>query len=331
LGKIPDYVFLNAKYLAENFPAHEVVVVTDSPIALKSLERRGVRGWLCSDPSESWAELWHSSEHNRDFRNDFWFKTVARFWSLSEYMSAHDYDAIIHVEADVWLSPSFPFAKFLDLGDKLAYPMKSLSEGLASTLYIGGRNSISVLIKHTNESFKENGKSTDVSVLGSFWKRHGELFYRLPSGPNSIFHHKLAAIKPTMESPAGNFEKFNGLFDASSLGIYFTGVDPRNSWGFRTIFKDDRYEFDTRDLSISLKNNSLWLIQHEHEYEVFSLHIHSKDKRFFNSIEVFDRLSQISGLNQHRQRNEFLGTLTIRIFLTTLIYAIKIQIKRVLK
>jgi hypothetical protein len=331
LGKIPEYVFLNAKYLAEIFPAYKVVVVTDSPIAFKSLKRRGISGWLCSDPSKSWAELWNSSEHNRDFRNDFWFKTVARFWSLSEYMSAHDYEAIIHVEADVWLSPSFPFPKFLNLGDKLAYPMKSLDEGLASTLYLGGRNSISALIKHTEESFKENGKSTDVSVLGSFWKGHEQLFYRLPSGPSSIFHHNLTGSQSTIESPARNFEKFNGLFDASSLGIYFTGEDPRNSWGFRTLFKDDHYEFDTRDLSISLKNNSLWLIQNENEYEVFSLHIHSKDRRFFNSIEVFERLSQISILDQHHERNEFLGTSTIRIFFTTLIYTIKIQVKRVIK
>ncbi len=331
MGQIPEYVYLNAKYLAEIFPENEVVVITDSPKAIKSLGIRGINGWLCSDPAESWAEVWNASEHNRDFRLDFWFKTVARFWSLSEYMKSTGYIPILHVEADVWLSPSFPFAKFQNLGDKLAYPLKNLSEGIASTLYLGGENSISALIRHTHESFKLNGKSTDVSILGSFWKRHEKLYYALPSGPNSACLHNSTCTHMAVKTIPESYEKFNGIFDASTLGIYFTGVDPRNSWGFRTMFKDGRYEFDTRDLRMVFSGKTLHLMHNDHAYEIFSLHIHSKDERFFNSSHVFSRLSQISNLNQHSKRNEFIGFLTIKIFISTLIYFLKIQLKKIFK
>ena len=222
LGKIPRYVLANAVYLTETFPEHEVLVITDSIAQVKRLDSHGLSSWVCSNVRNSWSEVSESSSHNNKFRDDFWFKTVARFYAIYEFSSLFPHTPILHVEADVWLSPAFPFEILSRLEGKIAYPLKSSSEGIASTLYISELKSLQNLITFSEECFSENPFSTDVTILGSFYRNFPDIFENLPTLPKGARILRDFTNFELSNLLSANYEKYRGIFDASTLGIHFT-------------------------------------------------------------------------------------------------------------
>jgi hypothetical protein len=228
-------------------------------------------------------------------------------------------EAILHIEADVWLSPNFPMARFLALGEGIAYPLKSDTEGIASTFYVGSVSSMQKFLSFCQAKFAENGFSTDVSILGNFW-REDEMFYNLPSGiPSQDFYHNWVSSKVTQQL-SKNLDVYHGLFDASTFGIWFTGEDPRNAWGFRVLFKNQNHPINLSGWQIELENNRVFLAKETSRIELFSLHIHSKDLRFFNLNTWERRIAQISNYSNTRVVREFVPGLTVSIFLSTFFY-----------
>jgi hypothetical protein len=88
-----------------------------------------------------------------------------------------------------------------------------------------------------------------------------------------------------------NFDKpkFNGIFDAASLGMWLTGIDPRINYGFTKYFDTNiliksnfivnpwAYQF------LYIKKQGLYLINGEKRVQIYNLHIHSKSMSFFSS------------------------------------------------
>ena len=62
--------------------------------------------------------------------------------------------------------------------------------------------------------------------------------------------------------------------------------------------------------------------------EIFSLHIHSKDSRFFNVKLSPRRLTDISNFDQRVIRNEFDGFNTVLIFAKTLIIGFLLKLRQ---
>jgi hypothetical protein len=87
------------------------------------------------------------------------------------------------------------------------------------------------------------------------------------------------------------------VFDAISIGQYFFGIDPRNYKGRKKLFREDldhwvkpsQYEFKWINDSLIENNGGL-------QYQVYSLHIHSKDAKVFSlrslKIEFRKRIKQ---------------------------------------
>ena len=331
MGDVPIYLERNAINLTLTFPDHEVVVVSDSTDSLSKLNKVGVETWLCSNPLASNTEIVDLSSHNSKFRDNFWLKTVLRFFALEEYMSQHPAESVLHLEGDVWISQSFPFAILEELVTGIAYPLKTVNQGIASTVYIADLNSLKVLNEFVKQSFKDDAFSTDVSVLGKFHHIFPEHFTNLPTAlPEKSF--LLEQTSPeSSDILSENLESFRGLFDASSLGIYYTGIDPRNNWGFRELFVclDHKINFSKCRL---VMNNSLPSIDfQDSSYPVYSLHIHSKDLRFFNYSESLRRLGHISQLDQNKSRREFSLIETPYIFLKTLSISILLRLRKWIK
>ena len=65
-------------------------------------------------PSEEWQRLDHNLSHPKNFRENFWLTSLARFLALEDYL-AQSNEEIIHLESDVILAKDFPFSKFSDL------------------------------------------------------------------------------------------------------------------------------------------------------------------------------------------------------------------------
>ena len=324
LGEIPEYVLANARYLSETFANHSIVLISDSKEQASRVDSLGFTSWVCSDVRNSWNKVSNFSAHKVGFRNDFWFKTVARFYALYEYQSLAPKTPLLHVEADVWLSPTFPVHLFEEIEGKIAYPLKNLTEGIASTLYVSDLGTLQVLIDYAEKCFQLNPLSTDVSILGSFHKAFPYLFENLPTLPLELDILRDPAVRELSESLNRNFEKYCGVFDSSSLGIHYTGVDPRNNWGFRGLSDTPGAPMELKKVRFVINDGVPFLKYSDNLTEVFSLHVHSKDIRMFRTKTYLRRLQKISSYDQGKKRNEYIGfdslfisakTFTIRILL----------------
>lgn len=231
------------------------------------------------------------------------------------------------MEADVWLSPAFPFDTLGKLEGKIAYPLKSFSEGIASTLYISNLDAMQNLITFSEECFRENPLSTDVTILGSFYRRFPEKFENLPTLPKDAQILRTSTNSDLSALLSSNYEKYGGVFDASTLGIHYTGIDPRNNWGFRTLFKTPDAPMDLTLTHFGISDNLPLLESKCFSSAIYSLHIHSKDERFFDTSSYVIRMIKISSFNQNEVRNEFGGMRSLLILGETFIIKLLLRVR----
>lgn len=327
LGDVPDYVEKNAVNLSSLFKDIETVIITDSESSYQRLKGRGVSTWLCSDQFETNSKIIALSQHNARFRENFWLKTVLRFFALEEFLKQTETKEILHIEADVWISKDFPVDKIREVSTALAYPLKSKDQGIASTVFIPNLSILQRLNSFIIESFQSNAFSTDVSILGDFHRAFPQYFYNLPTSlPRDDFYlgHSSTQERSILSK---NYETFEGLFDASSLGIYYTGIDPRNNWGWRDLFVSLDHKIDFKNSKLFIKDSVPYLQYKEIEVQIYSLHVHSKDKRFFDYGQSIRRLEFISSLNQTKRYREFSARDTPRILFKSAVVKLLLSLR----
>lgn len=326
LGHAPKYVFENLSYLNQVFPEYDIYLVSDTLQDNPVFKHHRINLWLCQNPRDGWSLVSSISSHNRKFRNDFWFKTVARFFSLHEFMKTHG-GKLLHIEADVWLSENFPMSIFDSLGPVISYPLKNPTEGIASTLFIGSEELMGIFCRYIEVCFEHNSHSTDVGILGKFHSDYPELFLNLPT---VSFQELLSARGQKEKSLAllsTNFHFFGGVFDASTLGIFFTGIDPRNNWGFRDLFVSQNHLIDPEQYDLQYSGGGLFYEFQGREVDVFSLHVHSKDLRMFNRSQTPLRLQEITSWDRSHRKREVVGYATVVIFAKTCLVAVYLRLK----
>jgi hypothetical protein len=131
----------------------------------------------------------------------------------------------------------------------------------------------------------------DMEMLSTIMKKYPDDYRYLP-GLNPT-HKEL--LSPTFDSShiekqlTSNFQVFEGIFDAAHLGIWLTGWDPRNSYGFTRV-RDSIRISDTTGLlkpeNVSFRFdefNCLKYVNGSRSTDVYSLHIHSKSMKIFST------------------------------------------------
>lgn len=303
-----------------------MVFISDSEISLKRVKSLEIETWKCSNPAVSWSLISDNWSFSRKFRDDFWFKTLARFYSLHEFMQSHSGVSVLHIESDVLLLKNFPFEIFENLGNCISYPLKSDHEGIASLLYISDSLIAQKLISYIEDCSKVKESITDVSILGSFFKDYAELYFPMPSAlPVSIDNDQNDSnIEVDLSR---NLEFFGGIFDASSIGIYFTGEDPRNANGFIRLFSPLDHPIPVHDYIFNFTDSILSATYKKTTANVFSLHIHSKDLRLFNIDKSSLRLEYLTKNHLLGEKLESQGFRTLKIKVWDLIAKTYVKFK----
>lgn len=281
-GRLPIYALLNLRYLCRTFPLHEVWLVSDNPAALRMAAAVGARTFACGDVNTAWSHVRARMPFRADFRKGFWFLTLARFFALAEFARDNAAGPFLHVEADVWLSPQFPFAELESLPADLAYPMEDANAGVASTLFVRSAADMTSLVDLVEEWIAQGESFTDMGFLGMVALRSARRVAVLPSAPphTPVFREstpddvraRLAGRAPT------------GVFDGMAWGMDLLGEDPRNHWGTLHLFRAHQASaLDTSKAVLDTDVDGLPLVRGADgtPRAVHSLHVHSKDLCFF--------------------------------------------------
>jgi hypothetical protein len=267
-NKLPKYAAANVKYLSKTFPERDIYIVTNiSPEPEKFKSMQNVKFYIFKDFTSKASEVSNLSRLPKEFRNGFWILTILRFLALESFMETHGLNRILHIEADVLLLPKFPFNSDFFNSEGLSFPFASADSAAASIFYVGSLVEIKKFNNFVISSLKQNASLTDMKILAMYAAKPVSKVQRLFSGEVN-----------TTETVS------HLIFDAATFGMYLTGQDPRNNKGFKKLyFNIDGHSVRPSEYTYSITNdNRLMAALGTNLFEIVNLHIHSKDRRFFN-------------------------------------------------
>ena len=278
-SQIPKYLLRNISNSAENIPNYSVVLLSDQS---KSRKLKPSVQYMRVEHDLIWGQIQKKLEHPKDFRKNFWFTSLIRLYELGKFATVSNLK-LIHIESDVILSDDFPFDKFLNIEELLAFPVFNQTMGIASTLFINGKEGGKLLMEWCISAAKVNSKTTDMLILGDLFRDHESKIKILPSfvdlKTDSVFDAELNS------QASKNLKQFGGIFDGLEIGQYIFGEDPRNNRGFSLIRKRNPYGFLRIEKSrFEFLNGRSFPYLSDTQgnlYPVFSMHVHSKNLALF--------------------------------------------------
>lgn len=271
--KIPRYVISNLKYLTREFPEHRVWLITDSKKVFDKNLKKQFRIWLYEEEEPTWEVLEENHNYPKNFRGGFWFLTFKRFKVLEAFIQATGIEPVLHLEADVFLMPNFPFSRFSAISTDLVFPMVSPGYGIASTLFIKDLQAIKNFNSYIETEVDRDSNLIDMTLLGKFAEEHPEKVTVLPSGPTSI-------------------GATDGFFDGAAFGTYLLGQDPRNFRGISPKYSPIEWHSDQVGLlDYEITGDRLFASLKDKKFLIYSLHLHSKNPKLFNIKKIIKELN----------------------------------------
>ena len=108
-SSVPKYLMRNIERTCDFFPETTVTLITDisSKIGIK---KSNFQKYIF-EMNEDYVNLNQFLSHPKNFRNNFWFTSLARIFVLCDYTIARNIQ-ILHIESDVLISSDFPLNQF---------------------------------------------------------------------------------------------------------------------------------------------------------------------------------------------------------------------------
>ena len=285
--RAPKHLIFNILRCRKLFPDTPIVLITNRECALPKSIDSEVYFYA---PSAEWHQLNQNLSHPKDFRENFWFTSLARFLALENYLASNEGE-IIHLESDVILSQDFPFNNFSSLEKPLAFLILSRNEGIASHLYIRNHESSERLVNFLLQLSKEDSRTTDMVMLKKFYDLNQNLVQALPTGPLFSNTYQEFTSEKLMQDMGIGIDEFNGYFDGADIGIFLYGIDPRNERGKKVMRRTIAGNFlNVREIKFkwSESRNFPNVISEFHglELPLYSIHIHSKNLVLFRTPRI---------------------------------------------
>lgn len=280
---IPRHLARNLKRTSLLFPTHQIFLVTDLQLDKTSYEKVTIHKYIYN---QDWWKLQSLLKHSKDFRDNFWFTSTARFLALADFANSFEGE-FLHIESDVIISSDFPFDKLSNACHDFMFPIVSDSNAIASTIYFKNSDAINYLAKFALLESEKNNLTTDMYILSELSKRSDVNFAPLPTAPTAGYD-KSNSRNIFLGMSDVSVSRFGGVFDGADLGRYLFGDDPRNKRGFSTLRDNDtRTYLDVRSLNLFMRpdRDFPYLSASESDFcvPVFSLHIHSKKLKIFGT------------------------------------------------
>jgi hypothetical protein len=129
------------------------------------------------------------------------------------------------------------------------------------------------------EQTKINANAIDMTLLFEYQKSYPDRVEILPSGPS------------------GEVSK-SGYFDGAAFGTYLIGQDPRNYRAHTLKYSPIEWHEDkVQEFEYRIINEALYVRSGETERPLYSLHLHTKNPKFFEHRYLMKRLRK--AITQH--------------------------------
>ena len=320
---MPKYAEANISYLQRTFPREKIWLISDNDLNLEIGKRFGLKVWKCTNPIISWEAL-RNSGLDLNYREGFYSYSLGRFSALNEFMKSQTNESVLHVEADVWLAPNFPFREIENIKEEIAFTLEQKGIVIPSTIFIKNSESMLRLFAYLTEALSKGFTPIDMFLLSLYENTFPERVHILPS----VFPDKLgfndSLDVETKNQILLNHRKYEGIFDSSTWGQFLFGIDPKNYLGIRMIYKvQEKHAAKIKGVRFQITSEgNLALIRGSTHIFLYSLHIHSKDVRVFLENEHRFFRDRIQG-NSYRTKYEFspiifLNYFSLRLFVRLL-------------
>lgn len=282
-SKLPRYLQLSLRLHRERFPKIPIYLLYSASqhvSRISGIEMVPIR------EEHRWKQLDSLYTHPKDFRKNFWLTSSVRLFALENFVN-QGITEVLHVESDVILAEDFPFGKFTGLDQGIAFPLISELRAAASTVYVRNGDYASLLTSNMIEEATINPQTTEMLILKKLYDSNSKVIQPLPIGGMSSQYYR--NIEPEFEKKIiESLEYFGGVFDGVEIGQFFFGTDPRNRRGKILIGHDlvNGY-INIPEVILEFNESRKFPNMHlEHSSEgekLFSLHIPSKEFRYFHS------------------------------------------------
>ena len=303
-SKFPKHLLLNLKRTCDFFPSVSVVLITDIEENLRIGKANFRTSYFAMD--SDYHLLNENLNHPKDFRNNFWFTSLARIYALCDYAAAKNVP-ILHIESDVLVSRDLPLDRFSFCDRPIAFTVVGKGAGVASVLWIENSKAALHLREYVTKSAQKDAMTTDMKILGQYQEDHPRSVRVLASFSTENTSSFKSLSPQILEDFSYTEDLFDGYFDAADVGQYLLGDDPRNHRGIKLF----RRQLETSYLRprevryvYSETRNFLSIASGPHN-RFFSLHIHSKNLKVFKEGKFRDVLSRAIR-NQDKPEGRFL-------------------------
>jgi len=297
--RAPKHLALNIKRCKKLFPDIPIILITNRECKLPGMKGLEI---FFYNPGSEWHQLDRNLSHPKEFRENFWLTSLARFLALENYLAKNPGE-ILHVESDVILAPDFPFEKFSVMAKPIAFPVLSRSQGIASTLYVRDHVTAKKLVALTLEMSTKDSQTTDMLILRKFYDLFSDSMQTLPIGPDARSAYRENTEEQLLVQMNLSLSLFGGCFDGLDIGYFIFGVDPRNDKGkkhLRRALQNNYLLVSKIGIVYSDERNFLSLESEgiEKTIPLYSLHIHSKNIKLFRTANNSRKLRQ--GVHTYR-------------------------------
>jgi len=285
-----DHLWANIRSLISRFESFEIVLVSDRQRSeLIAHPRVSFFKYLRSETTD---RLIGNLKFERDFRDGFWHFSLERLIALSQYHLANKDQSILHVESDVLLLSGFPTKSFNGL-EKLTW-LRAFDTGDIATLIYSPNAEETYWLAQQVENLIRGGDHllTDMKALLKIRVANPERVTTAPSLSKEVASTLSKDSKITLELAAdlsAMYSDFGGIFDSAAIGMWLTGCDPRNYYGFTRIFDTKTVQeaapyLDPSQFEYKVDvSGRLTALVEGSEISIWCLHIHSKNLELFNA------------------------------------------------
>ena len=259
----------NIQRLSTLFPDLRITVIVSTISSLEIRDNPSIAIFQYKNTNEVNERL-ERLLYNPKFRSGFWRYSLERIFALEQYHYTCKDEKLLHLESDCLVLPNFPFGKFAEF-EKLAWTRDTDIADVATILFLPNYNESSWLAKEVTELLFDNFELTDMTALNTIARANTERVHLLPSKSEEIYQ--------------GN-SYWDGIFDPAGYGVWLTGQDPRNNFGFvirgkigsNTLVKPSCFDYTF------IANGELLLKDELGTIPLYNLHIHSKNLLLFSNF-----------------------------------------------